>query len=78
MTRRSVRYVHPKADRPPGTSAGDIQLGAIGICHPVEQYYARSMTINALEELDGALLQLIEQLLCEWPPTLEVSQAVRC
>jgi len=47
--------------------AGDIQLGAIGIGHRVERYYTRSMTINAPEELDGAILQLIEQLLCQSP-----------
>ena len=47
--------------------AGDIHLGAIGIGHPVECYYTRSMTINAPEELDGAILQLIEQLLCQSP-----------
>jgi cobaltochelatase CobT len=56
--------------------AGDIQLGAIGIGHPVERYYTRSITINALEELDGAVLQLIEQLLCQSPRTPQVSQAV--
>ena len=54
--------------------AGDIQLGAIGICHPVERYYTRSMTINALEELDGAVLELIEQLLCESPRPPKISQ----
>jgi hypothetical protein len=36
----------------------------------------RSITINALEELDGAVLQLIEQLLCQSPRTPQVSQAV--
>ena len=58
--------------------AGDIQLGAIGIGHPVERYFTRSMTINALDELDGALLQLIEQLLCPSLRTPRVSQAVGC
>jgi cobaltochelatase CobT len=49
--------------------AGDIQLAAIGIGHPVERYYARSIGVAAPEELDGAILRLIEQLLCSSPPT---------
>jgi cobaltochelatase CobT len=48
------------------SQAGDIQLAAIGIAHPVERYYPQSLTITAPEELDGAVLQLIEQMLC--PP----------
>ncbi len=55
--------------------AGDIQLAAIGIGHPVERYYRRSITITALEELDGAILQLIEQLPCSRPSTSQDSQA---
>ncbi len=46
------------------SEAGDIQLAAIGIGHDVGRYYAHSITITAPEELDGAVLQLIEQLLC--------------
>jgi cobaltochelatase CobT len=49
--------------------AGDIHLAAIGIRYNLECYYARSMTITAPEELDGAVLQLIEQLLCPPPPS---------
>jgi cobaltochelatase CobT len=54
--------------------AGDIRLAAVGIGHPVERYYARSITITALEELDGALLQIVEQLLCQSPLTPRDSQ----
>jgi len=49
--------------------AGDIQLAAIGIGHDVERYYSRSITIAAPEELEGAILQLIGQLLSSPPPT---------
>ena len=42
----------------------DVHLAAIGLRFPVERYYARSITITAPEELDGAVLQIIEQLLC--------------
>jgi cobaltochelatase CobT len=52
--------------------AGDIQVAAIGICHNVGRYYARSVTIADPEELDSAVLQIIEQLLC--PPTAATSQ----
>jgi cobaltochelatase CobT len=54
--------------------AGDIELAAIGLGHPVERYYARSITVAAPEELDGAVLRLIEQLLCSPPPTSQDSQ----
>jgi cobaltochelatase CobT len=47
--------------------AGDIHLAAIGINHAVERYYARSITVTAPEELDGAVLQTIEQLLSTRP-----------
>ena len=49
--------------------AGDIRLAAIGIGHDVERYYSRSITIGAPEELESAILQLIEQLLSSPPPT---------
>jgi cobaltochelatase CobT len=49
--------------------ADDIQLAAIGIGHDVERYYSRSITVAAPEELEGAILQLIEQLLRSPPPT---------
>jgi cobaltochelatase CobT len=52
--------------------AGDIQLAAIGIGHNVERYYARSVTISAPEELDGVVLQIIEQLVC--PPAAATSE----
>jgi cobaltochelatase CobT len=48
--------------------AGDIALAAIGLGHPVDRYYARSIAVAAPEELDGAMLALIEQLLCSPPP----------
>ena len=47
----------------------DIQLAAIGIGHAVERYYSRNITVAALEELEGAILRLVEQLLCSPPPT---------
>jgi cobaltochelatase CobT len=43
--------------------AGDIRLAAIGIGHPVEQYYRDCITISSPEELEGALVQLINRLL---------------
>ncbi|MCG2628393.1 cobalamin biosynthesis protein CobT [Bradyrhizobium sp. WYCCWR 13023] len=43
--------------------AGDIRLAAIGIGHPVEQYYEQGITINAPEELEDTLVQLINRLL---------------
>jgi cobaltochelatase CobT len=49
--------------------AGDIELAAIGICYPVERYYARAVTITAPEELVAAVLRIIEQQLC--PPSAE-------
>jgi cobaltochelatase CobT len=55
--------------------AGDIQLAAVGIGHPVERYYARSITITGPEELDGAVLRLIEHLLCPPPAPSQDSQA---
>jgi cobaltochelatase CobT len=57
--------------------AGDIQLAAIGINHPVERYYAQSVTVTTPEELDGAVLQLIERLLCSLAATPAVSQTQR-
>jgi cobaltochelatase CobT len=39
--------------------AGDIRLAAIGIGHPVEQYYKQGITISSPEELEGTLVQLI-------------------
>jgi cobaltochelatase CobT len=45
--------------------AGDIKLAAIGIGHRIEQY-REGVTINAPEELEDALLQLINRLLA--PP----------
>jgi cobaltochelatase CobT len=47
--------------------AGDIQLAAIGIGHPVEQYYKQGITISSPEELEGTLVQLVNRLL---PPSL--------
>ncbi|MDN5002959.1 cobalamin biosynthesis protein CobT [Bradyrhizobium sp. GCM10027634] len=43
--------------------AGDIQLAAIGIGHPVEHYYKQGITISSPEELEGTLVQLINRLL---------------
>ena len=43
--------------------AGDVRLAAIGIGHPVEQYYQQGITISAPEELEGTLVQLINRLL---------------
>lgn len=43
--------------------AGDVQLAAIGIGHPVEQYYRQGITIRSPEELESTLLQLIKRLL---------------
>jgi len=43
--------------------AGDIRLAAIGIAHPVEQYYKDGITIGSPEELESTLLQLINRLL---------------
>jgi len=45
--------------------AGDIKLAAIGICHPVEHYFSQSITIEALDALEHAVLRLIERLLCQ-------------
>jgi cobaltochelatase CobT len=54
--------------------AGDIALAAIGLGHSVEGYFARSITVAAPEELDGAVLRLIEQLLCPPPTTSQDSR----
>jgi cobaltochelatase CobT len=43
--------------------AGDISLAAIGIGHPVEQYYKQGITISSPEELEATLVQLIIRLL---------------
>ncbi|QAU46903.1 cobalamin biosynthesis protein CobT [Bradyrhizobium guangzhouense] len=43
--------------------AGDIRLAAIGIGHPVEQYYKQGITISSPEGLEGTLVQLINRLL---------------
>jgi cobaltochelatase CobT len=43
--------------------AGDIQLAAIGIGHPVERYYKQGTTISSPEELESTLVQLINRLL---------------
>jgi cobaltochelatase CobT len=43
--------------------AGDIRLAAIGIGHPVEQYYKQGITISSPEELEGTVVQLIIRLL---------------
>jgi len=43
--------------------AGDIRLAAIGIGHPVEQYYKQGITIRSPEELESTLIQLINRLL---------------
>lgn len=43
--------------------AGDIRLAAIGIGHPVEQYYKQGITISSPEELESTLVQLINRLL---------------
>jgi cobaltochelatase CobT len=68
MERHLLSVIHGIAQ------AGDIHLAAIGIGHPVERYYARSITITGLEELDGAVLQIVEQLLCPPPATSQDSQ----
>jgi cobaltochelatase CobT len=43
--------------------AGDITLAAIGIGYSVERYYRQGITIGSPEELEGPLVQLINQLL---------------
>ncbi|WBL78451.1 cobalamin biosynthesis protein CobT [Bradyrhizobium xenonodulans] len=43
--------------------AGDVQIAAIGIGHPVEQYYKDGVTIGSPEELESTLLQLINRLI---------------
>lgn len=47
--------------------AGDIRLAAIGIGHPVEQYYKQGITISSPEELEDTLIQLINRLLHSAP-----------
>jgi hypothetical protein len=47
--------------------AGDIQIAAVGIGRPVEQYVSQSVTIDGPEQLEGAVVRLIEQLLCNRP-----------
>jgi cobaltochelatase CobT subunit len=44
--------------------AGDIHVAAVGIGHEVGRYYARSITITAPEELAGAVVRIIGELLC--------------
>ncbi|MBR0720987.1 hypothetical protein JQ587_05455 [Bradyrhizobium manausense] len=39
------------------------RLAAIGIGHPVDQYYKQGITIRAPEELGDTLVQLINRLL---------------
>jgi cobaltochelatase CobT len=55
--------------------AGDIRLAAIGIGYDVGRYYARSVAITTLEELDGAVLQIVEELLCPHPASSPDSQS---
>jgi cobaltochelatase CobT len=43
--------------------AGDIRLAAIGISHPVEQYYEHGISISSPEELESTLVHLINRLL---------------
>ncbi|PSO22039.1 cobalamin biosynthesis protein CobT [Bradyrhizobium sp. MOS003] len=43
--------------------AGEIRLAAIGIGHPIKRYYRHGVTISSPEELEGTLVQLINQLL---------------
>ncbi|WP_228748212.1 cobalamin biosynthesis protein CobT [Bradyrhizobium sp. BR 10289] len=43
--------------------AGDIKLAAIGIAHPVDQYYKDGITISSPQELESTLVQLINRLL---------------
>ena len=57
------------------SKAGDIQLAAIGIGHPVERHDAQSVTIAAPKELGGAILALIERLLCPLPRLTSDSKA---
>ena len=47
--------------------AGGIRLAAIGIGHPVEQYYKQGITIGSPEELEDTLVQLINRLLRPLP-----------
>jgi cobaltochelatase CobT len=47
--------------------AGDIQIAASGIGRPVEQYVSQSVTIDGPEQLEGAVVRLIEQSLCNRP-----------
>jgi len=49
---------------------GDIQLSAIGINIAVDRYYEHSLVISTPDDLGGAVLQLIEQLL-----TVEAAKA---
>ncbi|UFZ01734.1 cobalamin biosynthesis protein CobT [Bradyrhizobium ontarionense] len=45
--------------------AGDIQLAAIGIGHPVERYYKQGVTIRSPDELEQTIVQLIGRLLSQ-------------
>jgi cobaltochelatase CobT len=47
--------------------AGDVHLAAVGIGYEVGRYYAHSITINVPEELAGALVGMITEVLCPPP-----------
>ena len=53
--------------------AGDIHLAAVGIGHEVGRYYAQSITVTAPEELAGAVIRIIGDLLCPPPSTAQDS-----
>ena len=68
--RRAVRF---DPDRPYQVYTRDFDVeikaddldavAAIGIGHPVEQYYKQGITISSPEKLEGTLVQLINRLL---------------
>jgi cobaltochelatase CobT len=55
--------------------AGDIDLAAIGIGHPVEHYFSQGISIEAPEQLDDAILRLVEGALCRPLRTPQLPQA---
>ncbi|GLH81960.1 hypothetical protein SSBR45G_68690 [Bradyrhizobium sp. SSBR45G] len=55
---RHLRDVTEQIER-----TGDIGLTAIGIGHPVGQYYTDGITIDSPAELEEAVVQLIDRLL---------------
>jgi cobaltochelatase CobT len=60
-------------------SAGEIELGALGVGHSVDRYYARSLSVERPEVLASALATLVRRMLLEpdrWPsPTTDDAEA---